>query len=500
MPFASAAAGGLATALAFPGVGWWPLLFVGVPLLMAAMTTRRLGVALSASALGGGVFWGVHVFWLTVYLGPAPWLGLAGLQTLFFVVGGAATWAVHRALNREAGVRRLLLVPAALAAIWAAREWVTGVWPYGGFGWGKLAYSQSESPFAELIGWTGATGMSFVLAFLAGVLLQSVRYRSTAPARGGYVAMVLVLAAALVPAFPVASSGTLRVGAVQGNSEAGLLAVNQPGRILEDHQRAATPLLAEDLDLLVLPENVADLSPLDDPGAADAIDGLSRLVRAPVLLGTITRSGDDTYNSALVWEEGDTVAQYDKKHPVPFAEYLPDREFWFPLAPDLFSLIPRDFSFGERSNVLDIGDVRAGVAICYDIVDDALIREMIAGGAQVIISPTNNADFGRTDQSAQQLAIARLRAIESGRSLVNASTVGVSAMISPDGRTIEGLTPFTPGAMVNDVPLSATVTPAMAFGDAVEILLVGAGAMLVAGATLRMPGGGRKRASANGER
>jgi apolipoprotein N-acyltransferase len=246
---------------------------------------------------------------------------------------------------------------------------------------------------------------------------------------------------------------------------------------------AASEPLLEDLDLLVWPENAADLDPLRDTSAARTLDELSGQVDAPMLLGTVTVDGDRMFKSALLWERGSgATAQYDKKHLVPFAEYLPDRDFWFPLAPDLFSLIPRDFSIGTRPNVIEVNEALAGVAICFDIVDDALIRDMVAGGAQIILAPTNNADFGRTDQSAQQLAIARLRAIEAGRSVVNVSTVATSAMITPDGTTLDQLQPFTSGAMVNEVPLSLSVTPAMAFGLPLAWLLAGtsvAGAAVV---------------------
>ena len=138
---------------------------------------------------------------------------------------------------------------------------------------------------------------------------------------------------------------------------------------------------------------------------------------APLVTGTITEDAQGRlFNSLLLWKAGEgAVAQYDKIHPVPFAEYLPDRNFWYPFAPSLFDLVPRDYAIGTRPNVFDINGVLAGVAICFDIVDDGLIHQMIDGGAQVILAPTNNADFGHTDESVQQLAIARLRAMETSR-------------------------------------------------------------------------------------
>jgi apolipoprotein N-acyltransferase len=126
--------------------------------------------------------------------------------------------------------------------------------------------------------------------------------------------------------------------------------------------------------------------------------------------------------------------------------------------------------------------VQAGLAICFDIVDDALLHQMMDGGAEIILAPTNNADFGDSQESVQQLAIARLRAIEYGRTVVNTSTVGTSAIIAPDGSTITQLETFTPGVMLEEVPLSNAVTPASVIGRWVEWLagLLGLGGLAVA--------------------
>jgi apolipoprotein N-acyltransferase len=258
---------------------------------------------------------------------------------------------------------------------------------------------------------------------------------------------------------------------------------------LQDHLAATEPLYGENVDLVVWPENSSDLNPLEVRRSASALDRVTERMNAPLVTGTITTDGDDVYNSLLLWGNGTgAIDQYDKIHPVPFAEYIPDRDFWYPLAPDLLSMIPRDYTVGTRDNLFDVDDVRAGLAICFDIVDDNLIRQMIGGGAEIILAPTNNADFGRSDESVQQLAIARLRAVETGRSVVNASTVGISAIIAPDGSTIASLPTFTPGSMIQDVPLSSTTTLATIVGRGIELAASAAGlaglAALVVGATI----------------
>jgi apolipoprotein N-acyltransferase len=276
------------------------------------------------------------------------------------------------------------------------------------------------------------------------------------------------------PAFPITIIGTSTVAAVQGNSNSGLFANYERGEILQDHYDATRPLFGrDDIDMLIWPENASDLDPLRSEYAASVMDRVADQVNAPLLVGTITQDGDDTYNSQLLWRAGvGAVDQYDKIHPVPFAEYLPQREFFSPLAPDLFALVPRDLSFGQRDTIFDVDGVIAGIAICFDIVNDDLFLQMMDEGAQVIIAPTNNADFGVSDQSVQQLGIARLRAVEAGRALVNASTVGASAIIAPDGSTMVELPLFEPGTMVAEVPLSDTVTPAHALGRTLEWLVI----------------------------
>jgi apolipoprotein N-acyltransferase len=477
--FFAAALGGIVNAGAFPALGWWPLAFVGTGLIFWSLIGRSAGGALLVGLAAGFGFFGTHIFWLTIYLGPIPWLALAGLESVFFALGALLIALALRSLPRvwPGRVGRLVLTPLVLAALWVLRESITSVWPYGGFSWGRLAFSQSDGPFAPLVAWVGATGLSFLVALVSALIVQLLRERSLGWSDRGTIASATLLFLVLFPAWPEISSSSITVAAVQGNADAGLFAQHPPGTTLDDHLQATVPLIGKPVDLVVWPENASDIDPLRNDQAAQVLDYVTGAMNAPLVTGTITEdSKGRTFNSLLLWKNGQgSVQQYDKIHPVPFAEYLPDRKFWFPLAPDLLSMVPRDYSFGTRSNVFDIDGVKAGVAICFDIVDDSLVRQMTSGGAQLILAPTNNADFGHSDESQQQVAIAKLRGIETGRSVVNVSTVGVSAMFAPDGRTIDTLPTYKAGAMVRAVPLSTTTTPATFLGLTVDWLVCGFG-------------------------
>ncbi len=497
----AAALSGVANAAAFPALGWWPLVFIGTALMFWSLDGRGSRSALLVGFVGGFAFFGTHIFWLTVYLGPVPWLALAGVESVLFALGCVLMALAWRHLPRvwSGPTARLIGIPAALAGLWVLREAVTSVWPYGGFSWGRLAFSQSDSVFAPLVAWLGISGLSFVIAFLSALLLQAVRMTRIPWATRGTIAAAAVLLAALFPAWPVITSGSIRVAAVQGNSNSGLFARIQPGDSLNEHLQATVPIFGRKVDLVVWPENASDIDPLRNERAAQTLDFVSKQMGAPLVTGTITENAKgQTFNSLLLWKNGaGAVAQYDKMHPVPFAEYLPDRSFWYPLAPSLFDLVPRDYTFGTRPNVFDINGALAGLAICFDIVDDSLIHRMVDGGAQFILAPTNNADFGHSDENVQQVAIARLRAIETGRSVVNDSTVGVSAMFGPDGRVIAELRPFTRGSMVATIPLSTSITPAMFAGRQIEWVAAGFGLSSLLVGMLLAPRKRRPRRSAN---
>ncbi|PPL16930.1 apolipoprotein N-acyltransferase [Microterricola pindariensis] len=495
-----AAASGIILDGAFPDRGWWPLAPLAVALLFLTLLGRGPWVGWLLGLIAGLTFWLTHIHWLTLYLGALPWLALAVLQSLFFSIGVALIAVVLRWGPRlwPTPLGRLGMVPVVVAGLWTAREAISAVWPYGGFAWGRLALSQTEGPFAGLLSLVGASGLSFLMALLAALLVQLAREQALELGWRAAIAVATVALLLAVPAWPTLQTGTTRLAAVQGNSNAGLFAEYVPGEILNNHVAETLPLVGEDVDMVVWPENGSDIDPLRSPQAAKTLDYVSTQMRAPLIVGTITLRDDEYFNSSLLWKAGEGAVQiYDKVHPVPFAEYMPDREFWRPFAPDLIDLIGRDYSIGTQPNVFDVNGILAGIAICFDIADDQLVKEMITGGAQIILAQTNNADFGSaahyTDESAQQLAIARMRAIEAGRTVVNISTVSSSAIILPDGSTLASIPDFTAGSMLETVPLSDTVTPAMAAGRGIEWLVSGLG---LAGLALAVTFAARSRRTA----
>ncbi|MFI5060409.1 MAG: apolipoprotein N-acyltransferase [Actinomycetales bacterium] len=462
----------------FPDMDWWPLTFVGIAMVLIALRGRRAGSAFLVALVAGESFYLVHVAWTSLYLGPLPWIALATLEALFYGLGGllialAYNW-VPRAWPTLLG--RIGMVPVIISGLWVLREYVTGNWPYGGFSWGRVAESQSLSPFAPLVAWLGISGLSFVMVWLMALIIELGFAIDLSRSLRTGVAIAAIAAVLVIPAWPTPTNGTIRVAAVQGNGPAGYFDNAPPDAVLNSQIAETAKIQNEKADVVVWPEGAAQPDPTRDPDSAAILDALSRKMSAPFVVGTITYRNGQYFNTSLLWKAGQgAVDYYDKAHPVPFGEYVPDRGFWRQFAPSLIDLIARDYTPGTRKNVFSVNGVRAGISICFDIVDDQLLTDMMSGGAQVIFAQTNNADFGQTNENEQQLAIARLRAIEAGRSLVNISTVGSSQIIDPAGRTIASIPPFKPGHMLTAVPLGTTTTPASLNSRGIEFLVAGLG-------------------------
>jgi apolipoprotein N-acyltransferase len=500
----AAAAAGPILDRAFPDTGIWPLAFLGIGLVLVALHGRKADASFLVGLVFGVAFYFPHIEWAAVFLGPIPWSALSVLMALWCGLGALLiTWAYRwLPLIWPSGPGRLLLLPAVVAGLWIAREGIAAVWPYGGFSWGRVAFSQSDSPLNEVFPWFGVAGVGFAMVFVVALAIEV--WRAGITVQRSLLVAAVILGLFAVPAWtslPGTDTGeTIRVGAVQGDTKAGYFdPPENVGDNLEGQLVATQPVYAQDVDVVVWPEGSSDLNPLAYPEAAAAFDDVVRRAGAPLVAGIITARDtgevDDSgepiyryYNTSTLWHAGEgQVDFYDKKHPVPFGEYVPDRWFWRQFAPDLIDLIGREYTPGTTDAVLDIGSdksggrtVLAGIAICFDIVDDELMTGMVDEGAQLVLAQTNNADFGRTDESVQQLAIARIRALETARSVVNISTVGTSAIVYPDGSVHHQLETYEPGVMVDDVPLSTTKTPAVVGGRQVE-WFVSFGGLLVLG-------------------
>ncbi len=493
---ACAALSGYVNRLAFPDPGWWPAALVGVALLVLAARGRSVRGGAVVGLLHGLACFAPMLHWAGVYVGAFPWLALAALQALYLAALGALLAPALR-------LRSLLAAPA-VGALWVGQEALRARTPYGGFPWGRLAFSQVDGPLAPLAALGGAPLVSFAVA-LVGALVALAVAGTHGRARGAAaLAAVAATAAGLLVALPTAGRA-VQVAAVQGDVPVAGLEFNAERRAVLDNHARLTRRLAQEVaagraptpQIVLWPENASDLDPYRQADAREVIDGAVRAVGVPTLVGAVlTRDDGRLTNASIVWSPvTGPGAQYAKRHPVPFGEYIPDRSFYRRFSTQV-DLVARDFAPGSAVGRLDLGPARLGVAICFEVAYDDLVRDTVRAGADLLVVQTNNATFGTTDEAVQQLAMSRLRAIEHGRAVAHVSTVGVSALIAPDGSVLRSSGLFTPALLQSALPLRSTLTTADRVGAWPEAGLAGLGLLLAGlGARRGRRRGGRRAAA-----
>ena len=438
--------------------GW--LAPVAMALLWVIVHEATLVQAARRGVAFGLAFMLTLLLWLNDSIGTFAWLGLSG--ALACAVGAAAV-----------GIRAVAALPAAPvwgAAVWATVEVVRSNWPLGGMPWGRLGFAAIDTPWSDLLPYVGVTGTGFGLSALGFVVGQAMIRRDGVHAMAALVLLGVTVLPLAVP-FTIDRSGSMTVAAVQGG-------VPGRGNDLVAHHREvtrnhveATVALGEavrggkqpGLDLVVWPENSTAVDPVKDAQARAGINQAAAAVGVPVLVGGIVDgpTDEEALNQGLVWlPGGEAASRYTKHHPVPFGEYIPFRsliEDWV----SRFDGIPRDMTAGSGDEPLSISGTQVADAICFDIAYDDVIGPQVRQGAQLAVVQTSNATFFGTTQLEQQFAITRVRALEVGRSVVVASTNGVTGFIAPDGSIVGRADVGDTETLVREATLSSTLTPAV---------------------------------------
>lgn len=480
---AAAVLSGALLFLSFPPRPLWWLAVPGFALLGWTLRGRRPRAGFGLGYLAGLGFLLPLLVWTGEEVGAVPWLALVAAESLF----------VAAACLLVAAVSRLPAWPVFAAAAWVLGEAARSRVPFGGFPWGKIAFGQADGVFLPLAAVGGTPLLGFAVALCGFGLYETVRllraYKATGtlprrplaaaalslfvPVTAGLAAQPLVSAAA--------QDGTATVAAIQGNvPRLGLDFNDQRRAVLDNHARRTEQLAAdvaagevEKPDFVLWPENSSDLDPYRNGDARLVIDEAVKAIGVPTVVGAVLTPETGTLRNTLIqWDpRRGPVATYDKRHVQPFGEYIPLRPFVRVFNKDV-DRVARDFGPGTTVGVFDLAGTRVGLVTCYEAAFDRAVRDTVTHGAQLISVPSNNATFGRSEMTYQQLAMSRVRAVEHSRSVVVPVTSGVSAIIRPDGTIVEESRMFTPDALVAQVPLRSSLTPATRMGPLPEAALV----------------------------
>lgn len=483
MPAAASALSGFLLYVSFPPRTLWWLALPAFAVLGWVLRGRSWKAGLGLGYLFGLGFLLPLLVWTGVEVGPGPWIALVVIEAVFVALVGAGV----------AAVSRLPAWPLWAAALWTAGEAARARAPFNGFPWGKVAFGQADGVFLPLAALGGTPVLGFAVVLCGFGLYETLRVaagarRAGTLRRGAAAVGVLSLAVPVVAAVAArplvsdaAEDGTVRVAVIQGNvPRLGLDFNSQRRAVLDYHARETERLAAEVAagrvgkpDVVLWPENSSDIDPFTNADARAVIDRAAKAVGAPVSVGGVVSKDGRLLNEQILWDpEKGPVDTYDKRQIQPFGEYLPLRSLIGMINDEWTSMVRQDFSRGSEPGVFTMNGAGVGLVTCYEAAFDRAVRDTVTDGAQLISVPSNNATFGRSEMTYQQLAMSRVRAVEHSRTVTVPVTSGVSAIIMPDGTVTQRTGMFVADSLVQEVPLRSSRTPATRLGALPEAALV----------------------------
>ena len=396
---------------AFEPIGIWYLAIFGFTLFFRKL--RNSSRPISHSFLFGFVLNAIVLYWSGKYVGALPWLCLSLLQALFYLPVG---WIYKRTNNLAWSIVALVLM-----------EELRSRFPFGGFGWTRIAFSQVESPALPLVAFGGVVSLS-VFTLLAAALLTKITFRNLS------FLIAIFLATMILPSNPQ-GSGSLNLVAIQGNTpEVGLEFNSRAKAVFNLHRDATKELAVGDIDAVIWPENAIDIDPRTNADVSEDIEAITKLIGAPLIAGVVQNQDGNPQNASIMYSKnGSQISVYIKRGLTPFGEYMPLRKLAAIVSPMAKTVV--DFVPGKSLVTHNVSGFKLGPIICYEIIKDDLVREM-ALNSDALLVQTNSATFANTAESAQQLAITRIRAVEHSREILSVSTIGISAFIDNNGNIL----------------------------------------------------------------
>ena len=468
---------------AFPPVGAW-FLAAGLTVLFVLVARSTARGAFSLGFWFGVGFFAAHLFWLPNSLsspnlfGPVAWIIYPPIVLIEGVFWGSVT-GLSRLLGRR-GAGTLLALPA----LWLLMEWARTQGPLA-FPWGSLGYVWLGTPLAQAADLSGSYGLSLVTLLVAALL--AVPFMLTDDRWGSRVLAPLAGAALLL-------GGTWGYGLfrldqappppdrqallVQGNTDplGRAQGLTTDLDIYTELTAEAFATLAAPLpDLVVWPEGALIGGGVSVEGMAGEQTRLrvqqsagDAAVIAGASISETTDAGRQYFNTVYALEGGRVTGRYDKVYLVPFGELLPFHQALRPAYDTVygwFNLAAVTRTAGPAFNPVTTEVAAVAPYICYESVFPQVARSMVAQGAEVLVNISNDAWFGRGGGAEQHFEMGTMRAIETRRYLLRVGNDGVTAVVDPQGRTLQRLERFVPATLVADYALSDVVSPYVRYGD-----------------------------------
>ena len=428
--------------------GFAPFNFWIAPILALAIWFSLIKDLIFQKRIIGSYLFGLGLllpsqYWTGIYVGNTPWLVLCFAQASFYILPGIF-------VRRKARFNSFVF-----AGSFVGVELLLRTIPFTGFGWSRIGFTQIDSPIAAIYPVGGVVFVSFIIAFLSAT-------RRFLPL---VIALSIVGLANFVPD-QIEQKNSIRIALVQGGvPELGLGFNSTPKEVFNRHLEQ-TKKLSTGNELIIWPENSVDIDINTNPEVYKEIVEQSVRTSSPILVGGVTKSPDGLRNQSILFN---SKAQqiYTKRYLTPFGEYLPLRNIAEAVSP--YAKEITDFAAGQEDTKFKISNFTFQTLICYELIND-VFRDSLT--SDFLVVQTNNATFGDTSQLEQELNIARVRSMETGRNVAYVSTTGVTSFISNDGTILQQIPKFTPNSLIGQIDTVDGTTLTQDYGKYLEALLL----------------------------
>lgn len=458
---------GLLVAASMPPWGWWPLSFFGIALYSGLEFTADSSRRRFSTGFMFGLGWFLPAMsWMWFLTAPGFLVAVALFATLH---------ALAATITRGRADRFSVITGPVLHTI---VEMLRMIFPFGGVPLATLGIAQVAGPLHRIASLGGVIALTWVTWQIGTLLARAPREhgRDNHQVRSTRRRVALVCVALWLVSFPAMSwtkntGRSLSVAAVQGGGPQGTRAIDtDPRDVVERHLTTTATITEDDLDLIVWPENVIDVADFERSPEIGEVASESARLGAPFAVGITEDVDDESFTNAqvIVDESASVLDRYDKVRRVPFGEYVPLRGLLESLGAPV-DQIPRDAVAGTSPATLDfvsdVGEERAAVVISWEVFFGGRAREGVALGAGFIINPTNGSSYTWTVLQSQQVASSRLRAIETGRWVVQVAPTGFSAFVSPTGDVFARTSVSEGAVIIRDVAVREGETFYVRLGD-----------------------------------
>ncbi len=427
---------GLLLAASFPplDIGW--LAWVAfVPLLIAidGVSSQR---AFALGYLAGAAAFVPILAWMRVF-GILAWVLLAAYLSLYpAVFAGLVRWVSDR--------RAPAVAMWSAALIWTGLEYLRSLGVFG-FPWALVGLTQYRYPaIIQVAKIAGVFGVSFIVVLVAAAVAPLLTSRRIAASAAAVLAAAIPILWGMTQIGPL-PAGTLRIAALQPNVPA---RVKFDPLYAPDHMRTLARQVDEagraGADLVVMPETAIPYNLFGKTGVLSEVGTWARRARATLIASSL--EGGISNIAVSIAPSGQPLARYDKVRLVAFGEYgvRPGRRhepLWTPSGP-------------------------VGIAICFESIFPDVARALVRNGAEIVAVITNDGWFDGTAGAAQHAAHAVLRAVETGRWVVQAGNTGITMLVDPAGHIRDRLRPLSAGVLIGQASMLTATTLYTRVGDA----------------------------------